>query len=270
MIDLSTLYAWEMMRKRRLSDTIREDISWDILIAAGGATHTIQVQCIPGQTANIDWGDNSATEATATTLTSYGHAYAAGTHTIVITGGVERIRANSAFGDSTITRTRAIRNLNSPGLLSLQDAFGGAGANVFLAEGCRLASSIVVFWRCFSGCQGINAIPNTFKLPPGTTNSNQMFANCTGLTYFPLSFWPEAGFTYSGTIDIRFMFAGAINIQNSIAPSNLLWDSGKTFNISSAPPFNSTGWLNYAAAYTDPATGITYTKIPAAWGGAPD
>lgn len=269
-MDIAEIYALEMIRKRRLRDTVREDISWDILIDAGGATHTIQVQCIPGQTANIDWGDNSATEATATTLTSYAHAYAAGTHTIVITGGAERIRANSAYGDSTITRTRAIRNLNSPGLLSLQDAFSGAGANVFLAEGCRLASSIVDFLRCFSGCSGINAIPNTFKLPPGIHRPNQMLAYCTGLTYFPLSFWPEAGFTYSGMIDIRFMFAGATNIQNSIAPSNLLWDSGKTFNISSAPPFNSTGWLNYAAAYTDPATGITYSKIPYAWGGAAD
>ena len=61
-MDLSQLYMLEMMRKRRLRNTIREDIAWDILIPDGGATYSMQIQRGSSAPAIIAWGDGDASE----------------------------------------------------------------------------------------------------------------------------------------------------------------------------------------------------------------
>ena len=241
MIDLNRIYALEMMRKRRLRNTIREDIAWDILVDAGGATHAISVQCLTGQTANIDWGDGTSTEATATAMTSYVHDYPAGTFEISITGGVSLFTAYP--GTDKIIR---IRNINVPTLVNIRQAF-------------RNITTIC-------------PIDSNAKLSPNVKRAGLLFRFSTGITHIPLSLWPKNGFV-SSAISIDGFCDGATNIVGSIAPSHILWDApGKTFNVSRTTffPNNSTAWLNHAAAYTDPATGITYTKIPYAWGGAAD
>jgi hypothetical protein len=274
MIDLETQYAWEMIRKRRLADTVREDVAWDILVETGGATHTIKVQCLSGQTANIDWGDGNSTTATATSLTSYAHNYPAGTFTIVITGGVYTFRHGAA--DTDYKRTTVMRNANTPGLVLMSSAFYGTGSGASFAEDFRIASGVTDLYYAFrAGIDpkpGYTTIPATLQIPAGITTAYQMFSGATSLTHVPLSLWPTGGFTTSGTIDLRSMFPYLTTITGSVAPSQILWDSGKTFLVDRQTfnPSNSTGWLNYAAAYTDPATNITYSKIPYAWGGAAD
>lgn len=276
MIDLETQYAWEMTRKRRLSDTIREDISWDILVEAGGATHTIKVQCLTGQTANIDWGDGNSTTATATTLTSYAHDYAAGTFTIVITGGCATFQ--HAVYLVAARRTVLIRNINGTGMVSAAFSFNGwvdsgySETPIVFASTCRFASTITSIDSCFRALRKLNGIPPTLQIPAGVTTALRFLLNSYGVTSIPLSFWPTGGFTSTGTINLQDLFAYCNAMVGSIAPSQILWDSGKTFSVSRLTfyPNTSTAWLNYAAAYTDPATGITYSKIPYAWGGAAD
>lgn len=276
MIDLETQYAWEMIRKRRLSDTIREDISWDILVEEGGATHTIRVQCLTGQTAIIDWGDGNSTEATATTLTSYAHDYPAGTFTIVITGGVYMFRHGVTNTD--MQRTTLIRNINCTGMLSAASSFksyeGGNynSACTGFSDGCRFADSITNIAECFRDLRALAGIPDTLQIPAGITNAFRCFFNNYKLSSIPLSIWPTGGFTSTGTINLQDLFAYCNSVVGAIAPSQILWDSGKTFSVNRMTfyPRSATAWLNYAADYTDPVSGITYTKIPYAWGGADD
>ena len=273
MIDLETQYAWEMIRKRRFSDTIREDISWDILVEAGGANHTIRVQCLPGQTAVIDWGDGNSSTASSTSLTNYAHDYPAGTFTIVITGGVNNFRHGIAEAD--FKRTTVMRNANTPGLLLLASAFYGTGTDSSFAAGFRIASSVTdmnyAFRSSVAPVPGFTAIPSTTQIPAGITTAYRCFFGSGPLQSVPLTFWPTGGFTSTGTIDLRDLFAYC-GVVGAIAPSQILWDSGKTFSVSRMTfhPNNATAWLNYAADYTDPVSGITYSKIPYAWGGAAD
>lgn len=271
MITKADIQRAMLLRRHRLRDTIKEDISWDVLVAAGGATHSIKVQCLSGQTAIIDWGDNSSTEATATTLTTYSHAYPAGTFNIVITGGVFGFQG--WIDAATKDRIRALRNINTMGLVSLVDCFGGQNVNALsaLQEGCRISSSVKNCESVFGQMRGITAIPPSMGLPAGITTAYQMWLFCNSLLFVPLSFWPVDGFTYSGTIDLRSLFSNCY-VENSIAPSHILWDSGKSFSVSAGtfPQNKANSWLNHASSYTDPATGITYSKIPYAWGGAPD
>lgn len=273
MMDLSQLYMLEMMRKRRLRNTIREDIAWDILVETGGATHTIKVQCLTGQTTIIDWGDNTSTEATATTLTSYAHNYPAGTFEISITGGVYRVQSYSTDTDNG--RNRIIRNINCPGMIAINSAFGSASANpsCTISEGCRIAASITNVGYAFRNITTTGlTIPASMVLPAGITAALGIFQNDAGISKIPLSFWPAGGFTSAGSIDLQALCIYATGILGSIAPSQILWDSGKTFSVTRFTfyPNNATAWLNYAAAYTDPVSGITYSKIPYAWGGAAD
>lgn len=277
MIDLNRIYMLEMMRKRRLADTVREDVAWDILVETGGATHTIKVQCLSGQTANIDWGDNTSTEATATTLTSYSHDYPAGTFTISITGGASTFRHGVALTD--VQRTTLIRNLNLAGMTTLGSAFRSTtigsdynSACIGFAENCRIAQGVTNISECFRNMRAIAAIAPTMQIPAGITTAYRCFASAIALQNIPLSFWPTGGFTSTGTIDLRDLFAYCGNITGSIAPSQILWDSGKTFSVNRMTfyPNKATAWLNYAADYTDPVSGITYSKIPYAWGGAAD
>ena len=264
MIYLNTQYAWEMIRNRRLRSTIREDIAWDILVEEGGATHTIKIQCLPGQTANIDWGDNTSTTATETTLTSYAHDYPAGTFEISITGGVYRI---SNFATGGEARTTKIISLNCPGIISLEDAFRG-GVNTYFDDNCKIATSTKILYRAFLGNK-FSSVPSTLQIPAGVTSLMQMFHSCSNLAHVPLSIWPSGGFT-SSTIDIKQFAYQAYAIRDSIAPSNILWDAANTFTIDTLVFYSSQSWLNYASAYTDPVSGITYSKIPYAWGGAAD
>jgi hypothetical protein len=272
-MDLSQLYMLEMMRKRRLADTIPETISWDVLIPAGGLTHTIRVRCLTGQTANIDWGDGNSSTASSTSLTNYAHAYAAGTFTITITGGVYAFMHGAA--DADYKRTTVMRNANTPGLFSMNSAFYGNGSASSFAAGFRIASSVTDIGSAFrSGTDpkpGYTTLPATLQMPAGITTAQQAFISANSLSSIPLSLWPTGGFTSTGAINLLGLF-GYCPIVGSIAPSQILWDSGKTFSVDRTTfyPNNSTAWLNYAAPYTDPATGITYSKIPYAWGGAAD
>lgn len=264
------------MRKRRLSDTIRKDISWDILVEAGGATHTIRVQCLSGQTANIDWGDGNSTTATATTLTDYAHDYPAGAFTLVITGGVSRFTHGVTITD--MQRTTLIRNINCTGMLSTSISFKSYVSGNYnsactgFSDGCRFAASITNIAECFRDLRSLTGIPDTLQIPAGITNAYRCFFNDYTMSSFPLSIWPTGGFTSTGTIDLRDLFAYCNGVVGAIAPSHILWDSGKTFSVSRLTfyPGNATAWLNHAADYTDPVSGITYTKIPYAWGGAAD
>lgn len=277
MIDLETQYAWEMIRKRRLADTVREDVAWDILVETGGATHTIQVQCLSGQTANIDWGDGNSTTATATTLTSYAHNYPAGTFTISITGGASTFRHGVAITD--MQRTTLIRNLNLAGMTTLNSAFNswitGSDHNsacTGFAENCHIAHGVTNISGCFRDMRALAAVAPTMQIPAGITTAYRCFWQGNALQNIPLSLWPTGGFTSTGTIDLRDLFAYCGAIVGSIAPSQILWDSGKTFSVTRLTfhYYGAAGWLNYAADYTDPVSGITYTKIPYAWGGAAD
>lgn len=272
-MNLTTLYNLEMTRKRRLSDTIPETISWDVLIPAGGVTHTIRVRCLTGQTANIDWGDGNSSAATSTSLTNYAHDYAAGTFTIVITGGVHAFMHGAAEAD--YKRTTVMRNANTPGLILMNSAFYGTGTGSSFAAGFRIASSVTTLEYAFRSsvapAPGFTAIPSTMQIPAGITTAYRCFFGNTPLQSVPLTFWPTGGFTSTGTINLQDLF-GYCGVVGAIAPSQILWDSGKTFSVSRLTfnPNNATGWLNYAAAYTDPVSGITYSKIPYAWGGAAD
>lgn len=243
MITKADIQRAMLLRRYRLQqETVKEDISWDVLVEAGGATHSIRVQCLSGQTANIDWGDNSSTEATATTLTTYAHDYPAGTFTIVITGGISTF--NHGSDNTNRSRTKVIKNINLPGLTNLTGVFGEVQTAVSISAKCRLNGSLPEYSYLFWGNNGLSSIP--------------------------LSFWPKDGFAYPG--NKNFIGAYFSSKAGSIAPSQIFWDSGNafTFNRMTFYPNNATAWLNYAAAYTDPATGITYSKIPYGWGGAPD
>lgn len=256
-------------RSRRLSGLVKEDISWDIFVETGGATHSIRVQCLDGQSTVIAWGDGETTTATATTLANYSHAYAAGTHTIRIKGGVRSFRHGATVSDHA--RTVLIRNINTPGLLSAGDSFNSSQNQVCLgfADGCRFSPTVTAIRLCFSNMRALNTIPKTLQIPGAVTDLAYCFYYNFALTYVPLSLWPTGGFTSTGTIAMTGMFT-ATSIKNSIAPSHILWDSGKTFLVDRYTfyPHNATAWLNHAGPYTDPSTGITYSKIPYAWGGS--
>lgn len=257
-----------LLRRFRLQDTVKEDVSWDVLIPTGGATFSFNMQCLVGKSVNINWGDDSSTEATSNLIVTYSHTYPAGTYTIVLTGGVQGIKAGYAVTDKKMMR--AIRNLNSPGFIYMYDGFNYA-TNSFLVDGCRLASTVTNIFQIFLGNAQITVFPNSFQLPAGIVLAQNAFY-ATGLTYVPLSLWPSGGFTYSSEINIKGLFYKSNSIANSIAPSQLLWDSGKTFGVDRGTfyPNNSTAWLNYSQAYTDPVSGITYSKIPYSWGGDVD
>jgi hypothetical protein len=235
------------------------------------------VQCLSGQTANIDWGDGNSTTATATILTSYAHNYPAGTFTISITGGASTFRHGVAITD--IWRTTLIRNLNLAGMTTLAEAFYSTvtgynynSACIGFAENCRIAQGVTNISECFRDLRALAAVAPTMQIPAGITAAYRCFFNNFGLQNIPLSFWPTGGFTSTGTINLGDMFAYCNNITGSIAPSQILWDSGKTFSVNRLTlyPNNATAWLNHAADYTDPVSGITYSKIPYAWGGAAD
>lgn len=272
MYSIATINSLDRLRRSRKSRR-RNDLAW-ILDTNDTLTHAISLQCASGKTAVIDWGDGATTTATSTAVTVYSHTYANESHlyAVSITGGVSAVRY------VTPTHGMAFLNLDLPGLPGAEKMFSLDAEIRFtffsFEAGCRLPQDALSLEYMFAGVQQPrrDPLPATMTLPRGLLSARGMFSGCEGVEKIPLTFWPARGFTSGGPIDLRGMFEWA-GFGQSIAPSHLLWDSGKTFLVDETTfhsPYPTPRWLNHAGPYTDPESGMTFTKIPASWGGAPD
>jgi hypothetical protein len=265
MIDLSQLYALEMMRKRRLRNTVREDYAFEITTTGAGETFTFRLIAHSGGECLINWGDNSSSTFTGATLSTLSHVYAtAGTYQISITGDLMGVR-HSANMPTKVTK---IVNMNLPGYVGGYNDFYLC-SNADFHPDFRLHTGITLVANAFWN-SGVSFFPDNFKLPSALTSAQWAFRDCSKLAgkEIPLRIWPTA--FSAGAIIFTSMMTG-MTLGASVIPSQILWDSGKTFTIDvNVFGNNRSSFLNYAAAYTDPVSGITYSKIPYAWGGAAD
>lgn len=272
MYSIATINSLDRLRRSRKSRR-RNDLAW-ILDTNETLTHAISLQCTSGKTAVIDWGDGATTTATSTSVTVYSHTYAIESqkYTVSITGGVSLVRY------VTPTYGMTFLNLDLPGLPGAEKMFS-LDAEIRFAffsfeAGCRLPQDALSLEYMFAGLRQprSNPLPATMTLPRGLLSARGMFSSFEGVEKIPLTFWPARGFTSEGAIDLRGMFEWAA-FGGSIAPSHLLWDSDRTFLVDETTfhsPYPNPYWLNHAGPYTDPESGMTFTKIPASWGGAPD
>ena len=272
MYSIATINSLDRLRRSRKSRR-RNDLAW-ILDTNKTLAHTISLQCTSGKTAVIDWGDGAATTATSTAVTEYSHTYAGRSqkYVVSITGGVSFVRY------VTPTYRIVFLNLDLPGLPGAEKMFSldAEIRNTFFSfeAGCRLPQDALSLEYMFAGLHQPRRVPlpATMTLPRGLVSARGMFSSASGVEKVPLTFWPARGFTSGGPIDLRGMFKWAAFGQ-SIAPSHLLWDSDRTFLVDETTfhsPYSTPYWLNHAGPYTDPESGMTFTKIPASWGGAPD
>jgi hypothetical protein len=273
MYSIATINSLDRLRRSRKSRR-RNDLAW-ILDTNKTLTHAISLQCTSGKTAVVDWGDGATTTATSTSVTVYSHTYAIESqkYTVSITGGVSLVRY------VTPTYGMTFLNLDLPGLPGAEKMFALDAELRFtffsFEAGCRLPQDALSLEYMFAGVwrPARVPIPATMTLPRGLLSARGMFSSSGGVEKVPLTFWPARGFTSGGPIDLRGMFEWA-GFGQSIAPSHLLWDSDRTFLVDETTfhsPYPPTPhWLNHAGPYTDPESGMTFTKIPASWGGAPD
>lgn len=117
----------------------------------------------------------------------------------------------------------------------------------------KIPKSVNSCLNMFSDCYQLETIPSTLKIPNNVTNVLGMFYLCSALKNVKLvnnflhkdinnmqsmfwlssfdgditNIWPDE-FTYNGTIKISNMFNGCSKMTG-IAPADLLWNSGKTF-----------------------------------------
>lgn len=275
MYSIATINSLDRLRRSRKSRR-RNDLAW-ILDTNKTLTHVISLRkSTPGEAAVIDWGDGGKTYVGATGIVvECSHTYASESqqYAVSITGGVSLVRY--------VTPTSGIvfLNLDLPGLPGAEKMFSlDAGSrNVYFSFGkdCRLPQDALSLEGMFERVQSrvtLVPLPATMTLPRGLVSARGMFSSASGVEKVPLTFWPARGFTSGGTIDLRGMFAWA-GFGQSIAPSHLLWDSDRTFLVDETTfhsPYTIPSWLNHAGPYTDPESGMTFTKIPASWGGAPD
>lgn len=272
MYSIATINLLDRLRRSRKRKP-RNDLSW-ILDTNYTLTHAISLQCASGKTAVIDWGDGATTTATSTSVTVYSHAYASESqqYTVSITGGVSLVRY------VTPTSEMVFLNLDLPGLPGAEKMFSLDAelrdVSFSFGEGCRLPQDALSLEGMFERVQTRTtvSIPVTFTLPRGLVSAKDMFSGFGRVERIPATFWPARGFTSGGPIDLRGMFEWS-GTGKSIAPSHLLWDSDRTFLVDETTfhsPYPTPSWLNHAGPYTDPESGMTFTKIPASWGGAPD
>jgi hypothetical protein len=274
MYSIATINSLDRLRRSRKSRR-RNDLAW-ILDTNKTRAHTLFLQCTPGKTAVIDWGDGATTTATSTAVTEYSHTYAYDIqrhqYAVSITGGVSLVRY------VTPTGRLVFLNLDLPGLPGADKMFSLDSELRFtffsFEAGCRLPQDALSLEYMFAGMQRPTRVPlpATMTLPRGLVSARGMFSSASGVEKVPLTFWPARGFTSGGPIDLRGMFKWA-GFGQSIAPSHLLWDSDRTFLVDETTfhsPDPTPSWLNHAGPYTDPESGMTFTKIPASWGGAPD
>ncbi len=274
MYSIATINSLDRLRRSRKSRR-RNDLAW-ILDTNKTLTHVISLQrSTPGTAAVIDWGDGGKTYVGATgVVVECSHTYASESQTYVvsITGGVSLVRY------VTPTWGMTFLNLDLPGLPGAEKMFSldAELRNVLFSFGkdCRLPQDALSLEYMFAGLNQPrrSPLPATMTLPRGLVSARGMFSSASGVEKVPLTFWPARGFTSEGPIDLRGMFAWA-GFGESIAPSHLLWDSDRTFLVDETTfhsPYPNPHWLNHAGPYTDPESGMTFTKIPASWGGAPD
>lgn len=263
MYSIATMCNLESARRARA----RTGIEWTSQVGSESEVRVYLTGRGPGE---ISWGDD-----TKTTFewpqpgVAYTHLYEDGRQRLVecsVTGDITSLKVTSTIPFVLF------RRLDAPSLTHLEQVAKPVLTStlaVAIQEGCRIGVNVVSLVKAFDGNPGAGGgpLPLSFVLPRGLESAAYMFRDSGVADYVPLSFWPSRGFTSEGPVDLRGMFKGS-SVTGSVAPSHLLWDSGRTF-LADADTFNSS-WLNHAGPYTDPESGMTFTKIPASWGGAPD
>lgn len=266
-MNITTLYNLEMTRKRRLADTVREDYAFEVTTTGTNETFTFRLIAHSGGECLINWGDNSSSTYAFNALGALSHVYAtAGMYQISITGDLLGVRHSQDMP----TKVTKIVSMNIPGYAGGYNDFYLCTNADFHAD-FRLHPGIRNLQSAFYSSV-ITFFPDNFKLPAALTSAQWAFRNCSGLSgkEIPLRIWPTGGFLSTGTITLTSMMVGK-TFSASVIPSQILWDSGKTFAVDqNVFGNNRSSFLNYSSDYTDPATGITYSKIPYAWGGAAD
>lgn len=201
---------------------------------------------VPVEDCIIDFGDGNQTIYPGTntkTIVSYEYDVK-GLYITQIIGN----HSTLSFNECTISEAIQLSNT----LTSCEQTFWWSYLSK-INNNFKIPKSVNSCSNMFSDCYSLQTIPSTLKIPNNVTNVLGMFYLCNSLKNVKLAnnflhkdinnmqsmfwlssfdgditnIWPDE-FTYNGTIKISNMFNGCSKMTG-IAPADLLWNSGKTF-----------------------------------------
>ncbi len=183
---------------------------------------------IPGTgTYTIDWGDDTPSTSASG---SASHTYVTpGTHTVSITGGLERI--NLSANATNAQKLQSIEQWGGIEWTTMQDAFNGASAMVYNASDAPDLSQVTDMQGMFYGASAFDGDLSGWDVSQ-VTNMHTMFNNAASFD------GNLSGWDVSKVTDMNNMFFGAAAFNQDISGWNVSQVTDMSYMFTGAIAFN--------------------------------